>query len=82
MEISHHQPSCLPDDVKDRIRNVVPIILEKIGYCNGASNIDMKLSPEGKLYFIEINPRGGGNNISNFLVESGVSISQNLFPIS
>lgn len=69
VEIAHHEPSSLPDDVIARIRKVVPEILQRVGYRDGAAHIEMKLSPAGNLYLIEINPRGGGDNISNFLVE-------------
>lgn len=69
VEIAHHEPSNLPNDVAVRIRKVVPEILQRVGYRDGAAHIEMKLTPEGKLYLIEINPRGAGDNISNFLVE-------------
>lgn len=69
VEIAHHEPSSLPDEVVARIHRVVPEILRRVGYRDSAAHIEMKLTPEGKLYLIEINPRGGGDNISNFLVE-------------
>ena len=69
VEIAHHEPADMPDEVVNRIRMVVPEILRNVGYSDSAAHIEMKLTPEGKLYLIEINPRGGGENISNFLVE-------------
>ena len=69
VDCSLHEPSSLPDEVVARIHKVVPEILRRVGYNDSAAHIEMKLTPEGKLYLIEINPRGGGDNISNFLVE-------------
>ena len=69
VEIAHHEPADMPDEVVNRICMVVPEILRNVGYSDSAAHIEMKLTPEGKLYLIEINPRGGGENISNFLVE-------------
>lgn len=69
VEIAYHQPAVLPAEVIARIQRIVPEILRKIGYRDGAAHIDMRLTPEGKLCLVEINLRGGGDNISNFLVE-------------
>lgn len=69
VEIAYHQPATLPAEVIARVHRIVPEILRKIGYRDGAAHFDMKLTPEGKLSLIEINLRGGGDNISNFLVE-------------
>ncbi|MCQ2332861.1 MAG: ATP-grasp domain-containing protein, partial [Paludibacteraceae bacterium] len=69
VDCSLHEPSSLPDEAVARIHKVVPEILRRVGYNDSAAHIEMKLTPEGKLYLIEINPRGGGDNISNFLVE-------------
>lgn len=68
VELAHHQPSSLSIDIKDKIRRVVPRILDAVGYVSGASHIELKITNEGKIYLIEINPRGGGDEISNSLV--------------
>lgn len=65
-ELGSHQPSFLPEDVKERIRKVVPIILSRIGYTDGASHIEMKYYNDN-LYLIEVNPRGGGGQISDLV---------------
>ena len=69
VEIGHHQPSLLPDTILEKIRRVVPRILDKVDFRNGASHTEMKISASGNLYLIEANPRGGGDEISNTLVE-------------
>lgn len=69
VEIAYHEPAALPDEVVARIHRIVPEILRKVGYRDGAAHLDMKLTPSGEMCLIEINLRGGGDNISNFLVE-------------
>ena len=68
VELGHHQPSDFPEDIQDKIRRVVPQILTAVGYISGASHIELKITPDGEICLIEINPRGGGDEISSRLV--------------
>ena len=68
VELGHHQPSELPDDSKKQINNIIPVLLNKIGFTNGATHIELKISDSG-IFLIEVNPRGGGDLISTKLVE-------------
>lgn len=66
-ELEHHQPG-LPDGLlKESITSTVKKILSAVKYRNGASHIEIKVK-DGKIYLIEINPRGGGDRISDTLV--------------
>lgn len=69
VEIGHHQPSLLPEETKNKIKRVVCRILDKLNFGTGASHIEMKVTSSGDVYLIEVNPRGGGDEISNTLVE-------------
>lgn len=69
VELSHHQPSMLSASVKSKIGKVVPKLLDAVKLCNGASHIEMKVDDDNKLFLVEINPRGGGDEISNKLVQ-------------
>ena len=69
VEIGHNQPADLPNNTAEDIRKIVPQILNIVGFTNGASHTELKISSNGEIYLIEINPRGGGGNISNRLVE-------------
>lgn len=69
VELSHHQPADLSRDVRRKIELVVPQILNNVGLTNGATHIEMKIDNHDNLYLIEINPRGGGDEISSQLVE-------------
>lgn len=68
VEIGHHQPSLLPAVIQDKIKRIIPQILDKTNIQNGASHVEMKISDNGEVYLIEVNPRGGGDEISNTLV--------------
>ena len=68
VEIGHHQPSLLSSVIQDKIKRIIPRILNRIDFQNGASHTEMKISESGEVYLIEVNPRGGGDEISNTLV--------------
>lgn len=68
VELGHHQPSSIPDESKKQINDIIPVLLNKIGFTNGATHIELKISGSG-IFLIEINPRGGGDLISTKLVE-------------
>ena len=68
VELSHHQPTSLSTELTNKIKSVVPYILDAVGYTYGASHIEMKIDADGNLYLIEINPRGGGDHISSDLI--------------
>lgn len=67
VELEHHQPAPVEESIKNKIVNVVKQILSAVKYENGASHIEIKVN-EGSIYLIEINPRGGGDRISDTLV--------------
>lgn len=69
VELAHHQPSSIPEKDMTRIEACVKKILKKVGFINGATHIEMKLNEKtGQLFLIEINCRGGGDHISDTLV--------------
>lgn len=68
VELEHHQPSSLNDIVISKINSIAPKLLDKVNFKNGASHIELKVTPGNDVFLIEINPRGGGDEISNQLV--------------
>lgn len=69
VELAHHQPSSISKEVWGKIERIVPDMLDAVGFRNGASHIEMKVDGNNNVYLIEINPRGGGDEISNTLVQ-------------
>ncbi len=73
VELGHHQPAILPVAVEEKIKWVIPQLLTAIGYTDGASHIEIKYHGD-TVYLIEVNLRGGGDEISNTLVQMSTGI--------
>ncbi len=73
VELGHHQPAMLPVAVEEKIKRVIPQLLAAIGYTDGASHIEIKYDGD-KVYLIEVNLRGGGDEISNTLVRMSTGV--------
>ena len=68
VELGHHQPADITEDCWTKINTAIKDILTAVGYTNGASHIELKVSEDGAIYLIDLNPRGGGDYISTHLV--------------
>jgi len=73
VELGHHQPAAISFELWTKIQNITPNLLNTIGYSNGASHIEVKYKGN-EIYLIEINLRGGGDDISNKLVQMSSGI--------
>ena len=69
VEIGHHQPTQKTAKVVNRIRDIMPKLLDKVGFVTGAAHTELKIDENDNIYLIEINPRGGGDEISTKLVK-------------
>jgi biotin carboxylase len=67
VELEHHQPAALANRVVNQVKKIVSKILNSVGFTNGAAHTEIKIKDDN-IYLIEINPRGGGDYISNSLV--------------
>lgn len=65
-ENGHHQPACLSDEIKKRIRIAVVDVLNVLGIRCGLAHLELKLI-DNEIYFIEVGARGGGDHISDTL---------------
>lgn len=68
VELEHHQPSTLPDTVKDWVKTIVLNALDALHIHNGASHSELKITPGGDIKVIEIGARMGGDFIGSDLV--------------
>lgn len=59
VELEHHQPAALSCELRNKIHDIIPKILTKVCFMNGASHTEIKIDNRGEVYLIEINPRGG-----------------------
>ncbi len=69
VELEHHQPSSLPDDIKDRVKVIVLNALDALHIQYGASHAELKITKDGDIRVIEIGARMGGDFIGSNLVK-------------
>ena len=68
VELEHHQPSSLPDDIKDSVKAIVLNALDALHIKYGASHAELKITEDGDIRVIEIGARMGGDFIGSDLV--------------
>lgn len=84
VELEHHQPAQLPQSCIGKIECAISEILTAIEYTEGASHTEIKIDEKGEIHLIEVNPRGGGDMISNKLIELSTDFDyiKNLIAVS
>lgn len=68
VEIAHHQPSLLSNEIQDRIRGVVLKALDALHVEYGASHSELKITDDGSVKVMEVGARMGGGFIGSHLV--------------
>lgn len=68
VELEHHQPSTLPDEMFATIYDITMTALNALGLTNGASHAEYKITKEGRIAIMEIGGRMGGDFIGSNLV--------------
>lgn len=68
VELAHHQPSNLPEQMQQRIFGISHRALDALGLTNGASHSEYRITPEGRIVVMEIGGRMGGDFIGSNLV--------------
>lgn len=69
VELEHHQPSTLPDGIKEKVRQIVLHALDSLHIQYGASHSELKIDEDGDIRVIEIGARMGGDFIGSNLVQ-------------
>ena len=73
-ELGHAIPTDLPPEVEERARDCVKRAIKALGINFGSVNMDMLITPEGKIYIIDIGARMGGNMIGPCIIPYGIGI--------
>lgn len=75
VEMGHSQPSALPDEVKEKIRQITVDANRAIGIENGPAHTEIKITKDGPK-IIELGARLGGDNITTHLtpISTGVDM--------
>lgn len=68
VELEHHQPSTLSDEMFTTINDITKKALDALGLTNGASHAEYKITNEGRIAIMEIGGRMGGDFIGSDLV--------------
>lgn len=68
VELEHHQPTTLPEDIQEKVKNIVLHALDALHVEFGASHSELKISANGDIRVIEIGARMGGDFIGSTLV--------------
>lgn len=69
VELEHHQPSSLPEDIKNKVKTIVLNALDALHIQYGASHSELKITKDGDIRVIEIGARMGGDFIGSDLVK-------------
>lgn len=68
VELEHHQPSSLSEDIQERVKEIVLHALDALHIRYGASHSELKITENGDIKVIEIGARMGGDFIGSDLV--------------
>lgn len=68
VELEHHQPSTLSDEMYTKIYDITMTALNALGLTNGASHTEYKITKDGRIAIMEIGGRMGGDFIGSDLV--------------
>lgn len=66
--IGEWYPAALSDEQRDLIENELSRAAKALHITFSAINIEVVIGPDGNVYFIELNPRNGGNRIPEALL--------------
>ena len=78
VELGHSEPSQLPNNIQNRIKEITAQAIKAIGIQNGVSHAELKITPDGPK-IVEIAARLGGDFITAKLVplSTGVNMVKN-----
>lgn len=74
VELGHSQPSQLPVDVQEQIRDVATRACKAVGIRKGPAHVEMKITTKGGPKMVELGARMGGDNITTSLVPLSTGI--------
>jgi len=73
-ELGHAIPSELPPHIEENAKKCVADAIKALGINFGSVNMDMLVTPEGKIHIVDVGARMGGNMIGPCIVPYGTGI--------
>lgn len=74
-ELGHAIPTDLPSETEARAKQCVEKAIKALGVNHGSVNMDMLITPKGKIHIIDIGARMGGNMIGPCVIPYGTGIN-------
>ena len=74
IETGHFEPAPVSAETYERVKQVVTHALDSLEIRNSASHSEIKITPDGRIYLIEIGGRMGGDCIGSDLVRYSTGI--------
>ncbi len=75
---AHSWPSTMQPDKQEELKKELQRLVSLLGMRNGVFNIEARVGANGKVYIMEVSPRGGGNRLSEVLcMATGVDLIGN-----
>ena len=71
-EIGHSQPSVLPSEVKEKIKDLASRAVLAVGLKNSAAHVEIMVTEQGPK-MVELGARLGGDCITTYLIDTSVS---------
>lgn len=60
-------PSCMLQKYQDEIKSELQRLFSLLGVTSGLFNVECRVCTNGKVYLMEVSPRGGGNRLAEML---------------
>ena len=73
-ELGHAIPTDLSPEIEARAKKCVEKAIHALGIEFGSVNMDMLITPEGKIYIVDVGARMGGNMIGPCIIPYGTGI--------
>ena len=74
ISMSHLVPAALDPSVQERLESMVDAILDRVEHLSGPVNLDFILADDGRIHFVEMGARLGGNGMP-LLVEQALGVN-------
>ena len=72
---SLNYPADFPEEIIKKIKHIAIKASEALGIANGATHIELIVTPQQKIHLVEIGTRGGGGHVFSTIIEAVTGIS-------
>lgn len=73
-ELGHQIPSEFNKEFEDKIENSIRKAIQALGVTFGSVNMDLLITPDGKIHIVDVGARMGGNLIGSHIIQAGTGV--------